>query len=47
VTVFVPACDGAVYTPDEVIVPAVEFAPATTDHVTAVLLDPTTTAVNC
>ena len=40
---------GAMYNPDDVIVPVVELPPATplTDHVTPVLLVPETVAVNC
>jgi hypothetical protein len=48
ITVCVPACDGAEYTPLALIVPALAFPPLTpsTDHVTAVLLVPVTVAVN-
>jgi hypothetical protein len=40
VTVWLPTTAGAVYRPEELIVPVVEFPPATvsTDHVTAVLV---------
>lgn len=47
ITVLVPACDGGVYKPALLIVPAVELGPATTAHVTAVLLLPCTVAANC
>lgn len=49
VTVCVPATDGAVYRPLELIVPDVVFPPLTpsTDHVTDVFVDPVTVAVNC
>lgn len=49
VTVCVPAADGAVYKPAALIVPVVELPPLalSTAHVTAVLLEPETVAVNC
>jgi hypothetical protein len=49
VTVWLPACDGAVYKPVALIVPTVAFPPAivSTDHVTAVLELPCTVAENC
>ncbi len=49
VTVCVPAWDGAVYIPALVIVPVDALPPAveSTDHVTAVFVVPSTTAVNC
>mgnify|MGYP001296163271 CR=1 FL=1 len=48
VTVCDPGWEGALYTPDELIVPVVELPPVTpsTDHVTAVLLEPVTVALN-
>jgi hypothetical protein len=48
VTVWVPARDGAVYKPEVLIAPTVEFPPTTvsTDHVTAVLELPCTVAAN-
>jgi hypothetical protein len=49
VTVCMPACAGAVYSPIELIVPTVMFPPPTpsTDHVTDALDNPSTVAVNC
>ena len=49
VTVCVPACDGAVYKPELLIVPTDEFPPliVSTDQVTLVLEAPLTVAVNC
>jgi hypothetical protein len=49
VTVCVPACEGAVYIPVALIVPAVAFPPATisTDQVTAVFVVFCTVALNC
>lgn len=48
ITVWLPSCAGAVYKPEELIVPTVEFPPLTvsTDHVTAVLLEPVMVAEN-
>jgi hypothetical protein len=49
VTVYAPTAEGAVYKPLELMTPVVLLPPATpsTDHVTAVLVDPCTVAVNC
>jgi hypothetical protein len=49
VTLWLPAAAGAVYRPDALIVPAVEFPPAapSTDHVTAVFVVFCTVAANC
>ena len=48
-TVWLPICDGAVYSPCALIVPTVELPPLipSTDHVTVGLLCPCTVAVNC
>ncbi len=49
VTVCLPGDAGAMYLPDALIVPTVEFPPDTpsTDHVTDVFEEPVTVAVNC
>ena len=49
VTVCVPNCAGAVYSPALLMIPTVALPPAieSTDHVTAVLVVPLTVALNC
>jgi len=49
VTVWLPACAGAVYRPDAEMVPTVEFPPTTpsTVHVMPAFVDPGIVAVNC